>query len=48
MFNLADYEPVEVRLEKFIKDHPDFPSVLFDLSKIIFSDLNPIQDTIPR
>jgi len=24
MFNLADYEPVEVRLEKFIKDHPDF------------------------
>jgi hypothetical protein len=24
MFNLADYEPVEVRLEKFIKDHPAF------------------------
>jgi hypothetical protein len=24
MFNLADYEPVEVRLEKFIKDYPDF------------------------
>jgi hypothetical protein len=24
MFNLADYEPVEVRLEKFIKDFPDF------------------------
>jgi hypothetical protein len=24
MFNLADYEPVEVRLEKFIKDHPSF------------------------
>ena len=24
MFNLADYEPVEVRPEKFIKDHPDF------------------------
>jgi hypothetical protein len=24
MFNLADYEPVEVRLEKFIKDHKDF------------------------
>ena len=24
MFNLSDYEPVEVRLEKFIKDHPDF------------------------
>ena len=24
MFNLADYETVEVRLEKFIKDHPDF------------------------
>lgn len=24
MFNIADYEPVEVRLEKFIKDHPDF------------------------
>jgi len=23
MFNLADYEPVEVRLEKFIKDYPD-------------------------
>jgi hypothetical protein len=24
MFNLADYEPVEVRLEEFIKDHPSF------------------------
>jgi hypothetical protein len=24
MFNLADYETVEVRLEKFIKDFPDF------------------------
>jgi hypothetical protein len=24
MFNLADYEPVEVRLEKFIKDFPSF------------------------
>ena len=24
MFNLADYETVEVRLEKFIKEHPDF------------------------
>ena len=24
MFNLADYEPVEVRLEKFIKDYADF------------------------
>jgi hypothetical protein len=24
MFNLADYEPVEVRLEKFINDHKDF------------------------
>jgi len=24
MFNLADYEPVEVRLEKFISDHKDF------------------------
>jgi hypothetical protein len=24
MFNLADYEPVEVRLEKFIKDYSDF------------------------
>ena len=24
MFNLADYEPVEVRLEKFIRDYPDF------------------------
>ena len=24
MFNLADYETVEVRLEKFIKDHEDF------------------------
>ena len=24
MFNLADYETVEVRLEKFIKDHADF------------------------
>ena len=24
MFNLADYETVEVRLEKFIKDWPDF------------------------
>ena len=24
MFNLADYETVEVRLEKFIKDYPDF------------------------
>ena len=24
LFNLADYEPVEVRLEKFIKDYPDF------------------------
>jgi hypothetical protein len=24
MFNLSEYEPVEVRLEKFIKDHPDF------------------------
>ena len=24
MFNLADYEPVEVRLERFIKDYPDF------------------------
>ena len=24
MFNLADYEPVEVRLEKFIKEYPDF------------------------
>ena len=24
MFNLSDYEPVEVRLEKFIKDYPDF------------------------
>jgi hypothetical protein len=24
MFNLADYEPVEVRLEKFIKDYPYF------------------------
>ena len=24
MFNLADYEPVEVRLEKFIKDYPLF------------------------
>ena len=24
MFNLADYEPVEVRLEKFIKDYPNF------------------------
>jgi len=24
MFNLADYEPVEARLEKFIKDYPDF------------------------
>jgi hypothetical protein len=24
MFNLAEYEPVEVRLEKFIKDHPAF------------------------
>jgi hypothetical protein len=24
MFNLADYEPVEVRLEKFIRDHKDF------------------------
>jgi hypothetical protein len=24
MFNLADYEPVEVRLEKFIKDYPTF------------------------
>jgi hypothetical protein len=24
MFNLTDYEPVEVRLEKFIKDYPSF------------------------
>jgi hypothetical protein len=24
MFNLSDYEPVEVRLEKFIKDYPSF------------------------
>jgi hypothetical protein len=24
VFNLADYEPVEVRLEKFIKDYPAF------------------------
>ena len=24
MFNLADYEPVEVRLQRFIKDWPDF------------------------
>ena len=24
MFNLAEYETVEVRLEKFIKDYPDF------------------------
>ena len=24
MFNLADYETVETRLEKFIKDFPDF------------------------
>ncbi len=24
MFNLADYETVEVRLEKFIKDYADF------------------------
>ena len=24
MFNLSEYEPVEVRLEKFIKDHPSF------------------------
>ncbi len=24
MFNLSDYEPVEVRLEKFIADHKDF------------------------
>jgi len=24
MFNLADYEPVEVRLEKFINDYPTF------------------------
>jgi hypothetical protein len=24
MFNLADYETVEVRIEKFIKDYPDF------------------------
>ena len=24
MFNLADYEPVEARLEKFIKDYPEF------------------------
>lgn len=24
MFNLADYEPVEVRLEKFINDYPSF------------------------
>lgn len=24
MFNLADYEPVEVRLEKFKNDYPDF------------------------
>jgi hypothetical protein len=24
MFNLADYEPVEVRLEKLIKDYPSF------------------------
>jgi hypothetical protein len=24
MFNLADYETVETRLEKFIKDYPDF------------------------
>jgi hypothetical protein len=24
MFNLAEYEPVEVRLEKFIKDYPSF------------------------
>ena len=24
MFNLADYEPVEVRLEKFIQDYPSF------------------------
>jgi hypothetical protein len=24
VFNLADYEPVEVRLEKFIKDYPSF------------------------
>ena len=24
MFNLEDYEPVELRLEKFIKDFPDF------------------------
>jgi hypothetical protein len=24
MFNLADYEPVEIRLEKFIRDFPDF------------------------
>jgi hypothetical protein len=24
MFNLADYETVEIRLEKFIKDFPDF------------------------
>jgi hypothetical protein len=24
MFNLADYETVEVRLEKFIKDYPNF------------------------
>jgi hypothetical protein len=24
MFNLADYEPVEERLAKFIKDYPDF------------------------
>jgi hypothetical protein len=24
MFNLADYEPVEVRLEKFINEHKDF------------------------
>jgi len=24
MYNLADYEPVEVRLERFIKDYPDF------------------------
>ena len=24
MYNLADYEPVEVRLERFIKEYPDF------------------------
>ncbi len=40
MFNLADYEPVEVRLEKFIKDYPSFRiSTELEVSRLLDTSL---------